>query len=68
MARKRLRPTIESLIESLGRLGLSPEAVDLDRLLVQLELPEYGAEVEDDRVARALRAMQAARVLSLIHI
>ena len=32
MARKRLRPTIESLIESLGRLGLSPEAVDLDRL------------------------------------
>ncbi len=64
MARKRLRPTIESLIESLGRLGLSPDAVDLDRLLAHLELPDYGAEVEDARVAGALRAMRAARVFA----
>ncbi|GJE13856.1 helicase-related protein [Methylobacterium longum] len=64
MARKRLRPTIESLIDSLGRLGLSPDTVDLDRLLVHLELPDYGAEVEDDRVARAVREMQAARAFA----
>src|SRR3954471_19839371 len=64
MARKRLRPTIESLIESVGRLGLSPDAVDLDRLLAHLALPEYGAEVEDERVARALREMQAARAFA----
>ncbi len=64
MARKRLRPTIESLIESVGRLGLSPDAVDLDRLLAHLELPDYGAEVEDERVARALREMQAARAFA----
>ena len=64
MARKRLRPTIDSLIEALGRLGLSPDAVDLDRLCAHLELPDYGAEVEDARVAGALRAMRAARVFA----
>ncbi len=64
MARKRLRPTIESLTESVGRLGLSPDAVDLDRLLAHLDLPDYGAEVEDERVARALREMQAARAFA----
>ena len=64
MARKRLRPTIETLIEVVGRRGLSPDAVDLDRLLAHLELPEFGAAVEDERVARALREMQAARTFA----
>jgi ATP-dependent RNA helicase SUPV3L1/SUV3 len=61
MARKRLHPTIESLIESIGRLGLSPKSVDLEALRATLELHEFGAAVEDERVARALREMAAAR-------
>ncbi len=61
MARKRLRPTIESLIESVGRLGLPPRSIDLEALRAHLELPEFGAAVEDERVARGLREMAAAR-------
>ncbi len=61
MARKRLRPTIETLIESVARLGLSPKNVDLEALRAHLELPEFGAAVEDERVARAVRDMSAAR-------
>ncbi len=61
MARKRLYPTVESLVESVGRLGLPPAALDLEALRLHLELPEYGAVVEDERVARALREMRAAR-------
>lgn len=60
MARKRLRPTVESLIETVGRLGLAPNTVDLEALRTQLELPEFGAVVEDERVARALREMRLA--------
>ncbi len=61
MARKRLRPTNESLTESLGRLGLSPGSVDPEALRAYLELPEFGAAVEDELVARAVRDMSAAR-------
>ncbi|HJE23535.1 MAG TPA: helicase [Methylorubrum populi] len=61
MARKRLHPTSESLIEAVARLGLSPKSVDLEALRAHLELPEFGAAVEDERVARALREMRAAR-------
>ncbi|MCJ2028522.1 helicase [Methylobacterium sp. J-043] len=61
MARKRLRPTTESLIEAAGRLGLSPAEIDLEALRVHLELPEFGAAVEDERVAHALREMKTAR-------
>ncbi|KQQ30927.1 helicase [Methylobacterium sp. Leaf123] len=61
MARKRLRPTAESLIEAAGRLGLSPAAIDVEALRIHLELPEFGAAVEDDRVAHALREMKTAR-------
>ncbi|MBB2964573.1 helicase-related protein [Methylobacterium sp. R2-1] len=64
MARKRHRPTVESLIEVVGRLGLAPNAVDLEALRTHLELPEFGAEVEDERVARALREMRAARAFA----
>ncbi|MBD8908320.1 helicase-related protein [Methylorubrum zatmanii] len=64
MARKRLHPTSESLIEAVARLGLSPKAVDLEALRAHLELPEFGAAVEDDRVARALREMRAARAFA----
>lgn len=64
MARKRLRPTVESLIETVGRLGLSPNTVDLEALRTQLELPEFGAVVEDERVARALREMRLARAFA----
>ncbi|MER2252399.1 helicase-related protein [Methylorubrum podarium] len=64
MARKRLRPTVESLIETVGRLGLSPNTVDLEALRTQLELPEFGAVVEDERVARALREMRMARAFA----
>ncbi|KQT59923.1 helicase [Methylobacterium sp. Leaf456] len=61
MARKRLRPTIESLAESVARLGLPARSVDLEALRTHLELPEFGAEVEDERVAGALRERAAAR-------
>lgn len=61
MARKRLHPTSESLIEAVARLGLSPKSVDLEALRAHLELPEFGAAVEDERVARALREMRTAR-------
>lgn len=64
MARKRLRPTVESLIETVGRLGLAPNTVDLEALRTQLELPEFGAVVEDERVARALREMRMARAFA----
>lgn len=64
MARKRLRPTVESLIETVGRLGLAPNTVDLEALRTQLELPEFGAMVEDERVARALREMRMARAFA----
>jgi ATP-dependent RNA helicase SUPV3L1/SUV3 len=64
MARKRLRPTVESLIEAVGRLGLAPNAVDLEALRAHLELPELGAVVEDERVARALREMRTARAFA----
>ena len=61
MARKRLRPTAESLIEAVGRLGLSPAQIDVEALRIHLELPEFGAAVEDERVAHALREMKTAR-------
>ncbi|MEQ4599163.1 MAG: helicase, partial [Methylobacteriaceae bacterium] len=61
MARKRLRPTAESLIEAVGRLGLSPAQIDVEALRIHLELPEFGAAVEDERVALALREMKTAR-------
>ena len=64
MARKRLHPAIESLIESVGRLGLSAKGVDFEALRVHLELPEFGAAVEDERVARALREMRTARAFA----
>lgn len=64
MARKRLRPTSENLIESIGRLGLSPQDTDLEALRAHLELPEIGAAVDDERVARALREMRAARAFA----
>jgi ATP-dependent RNA helicase SUPV3L1/SUV3 len=64
MARKRLRPTVESLIETVGRLGLAPNTVDLEALRTQLELPEFGAVIEDERVARALREMRMARAFA----
>ena len=64
MARKRLRPTVESLIEAVGRLGLAPNAVDLEALRAHLELPELGAVVEDERVVRALREMRTARAFA----
>jgi ATP-dependent RNA helicase SUPV3L1/SUV3 len=64
MARKRLRPTTVYLAEAVARLGLSPEAVDLETLRADLELPELGAEVDDARVAQALRARQAARAFA----
>ncbi|CAO4164920.1 ATP-dependent RNA helicase SUPV3L1/SUV3 [Methylorubrum aminovorans] len=64
MARKRLRPTIESLIEAVGRLGLAPNTIDLEALRTHLELPELGAAVEDERVAHALREMQRARAFA----
>lgn len=64
MARKRLHPTSESLIEAVARLGLSPKSVDLEALRAHLELPEFGAAVEDERVARALREMRAARAFA----
>lgn len=64
MARKRLRPTVESLIEMVGRLGIAPNTVDLEALRTHLELPELGAAVEDERVARALRQMRAARAFA----
>ncbi|MDF9861940.1 ATP-dependent RNA helicase SUPV3L1/SUV3 [Methylorubrum pseudosasae] len=61
MARKRVRPTAESLIEAAGRLGLSPAQIDVEALRIHLELPEFGAAVEDERVAHALREMKTAR-------
>lgn len=64
MARKRLHSTIESLIEAVGRLGLSPKIVDLEGLSAHLELPEFGAEVDDERVGRAIREMRAARAFA----
>lgn len=64
MARKRLHPTIESLIESVGRLGLAPKSVDLEALRLHLELPEFGGVADDERVARALREMRNARAFA----
>ncbi|MDP4006443.1 helicase-related protein [Methylobacterium sp. NEAU K] len=64
MARKRLRPTIEFLAEAVARLGLSPDAIDLETLRTDLELPDFGAEVADERVAQALRTRQAARAFA----
>lgn len=61
MARKRVRPTIESLTEAVGRLGLPANDIDFEALRIHLELPEFGAAVEDERVTRALREMRAAR-------
>lgn len=61
MARKRVRPTIESLTEAVGRLGLPAKEIDFEALRIHLELPEFGAAVEDERVTRALREMRAAR-------
>ncbi len=64
MARKRLRPTVESLVEAVGRLGVAPNTIDLESLRTHLELPEFGAAVEDERVAGALREMRAARAFA----
>ena len=64
MARKRVPPTIEILIEALARLGVSPKSVDLEALRTHLELPEFGGFVQDARVARALLGMKANRIFA----
>ena len=64
MARKRLRPTIAYLAEAVARLGLPPGSIDLEKLRLELELPDFGAEIPDERVAEALRARQTARVFA----
>ncbi|KST60960.1 helicase [Methylobacterium sp. GXS13] len=64
MARKRLRPTIVYLSEAVARLGLSPDSLDLETLRADLELPEFGAEVDDERIAEVLRARQRARAFA----
>lgn len=64
MARKRVQPTTEILSEIVARLGPSPRAVDLDALRAHLALPEFGGDVDEARVARALRAMKANRAFA----
>ncbi|GJD78257.1 helicase-related protein [Methylobacterium gregans] len=64
MARKRPHPTIESLIESAGRLGIAPRSLDFEALRLHLDLPEFGAAVDDERVAGALREMRNARAFA----
>jgi ATP-dependent RNA helicase SUPV3L1/SUV3 len=64
VARKRVPPTIEILIEALARLGVSPKSVNLEALRTHLDLPEFGGFVQDARVARALRAMKANRIFA----
>ncbi len=64
VARKRVQPTTEILSEIVARLGPSPRAVDLDALRAHLALPEFGGDVDEARVARALRAMKANRAFA----
>ncbi|MFD1303193.1 helicase-related protein [Methylobacterium marchantiae] len=59
MARKRVQPTAELLMEAVARLGLPPRSVDIEALRAQLDLPEFGGFVEDSRVGKALRRMRA---------
>lgn len=64
MARKRTPLTTDILIEVVARLGLPPRSIDLAGLQAELDLPEFGGYVEDERVARALRAMKARRAFA----
>ncbi|MFH6787101.1 MULTISPECIES: helicase-related protein [Methylobacterium] len=64
MARRRVQPTTEILSEIVARLGQPPRSVDLEALRVQLGLPEFNGDVDDARVARALRAMKAGRAFA----
>ena len=64
MARKRVRPTSEILLEAAMRLGLPPRSIEVDALRLHLGLPELGGFVEDAVVAKALRELKARRAFA----
>lgn len=62
MVRRRHTPTNEALGEIAARLGAKLDAVALDLLRQQLNLPEFDGEPDEADVAKALHALEARRL------